>query len=145
MSNFSFLRACAMTAPISFTIRAFAASKANSRMLVPVAGTGRMKSIKSAAARAFVRDCKLQCPKRADLPFTVPVRVSLRMYYPSDRADLDESALLDALQSYSTLIGRKRVIHWPGIWLNDRLVREKHVYHGVDAANPRIEVHVEEL
>lgn len=133
-----------MTEPISFTIRAFAASKANSRKIVTTPG-GQLRVIKSAAARAFARDCKLQCPKRSDLPFTVPVRVSVWMYYPNERADLDESALLDALQAYSTLVDKERVVHWPGVWMNDRLVREKHVYHRVDVENPRVYVHVEEL
>lgn len=134
-----------MTAPITFTIRAFAASKANNRKIVETP-TGQLRVIKSASARAFATNCKQQCPKRADLPFTVPVMAIIRIYYPDQRADLDESALLDALQSYSRMEGKpkRRVIHWPGLWLNDRLVRTRFADHAIDAADPRIEMHVEE-
>lgn len=131
-----------MTEPISFAIRAFAASKANSRRIVEIAG--KLRSIKSKAALAFVRDCKVQCPKRADLPFTVPIRVFIKISYPNKRADLDESALLDALQTWMPPKGQPGA-GFTGVWKNDRLIREKHVWHAVDAANPRVEVLVEEL
>jgi len=32
-----------------------------------------------------------------------------------------------------------------GVYLNDRQVREKHVYHGIDRTNPRTEIIVEPL
>jgi hypothetical protein len=38
------------------------------------------------------------------------------------------------------------VLSWPrGVYRNDRQVREKHVFHGIDRANPRAEVTVEPL
>ncbi len=134
-----------MTAPLSFTILGVMESKANSRNIVETAG--KLRVIKSAKARAFATACKLQCPKRADLPFTEPVSVTVEAYYPDQRRDLDESALLDALQAYSTIDKKTkmRVVHWPGVWANDRLIRQKHVYHFIDAANPRVIVTVTEL
>ena len=118
--------------PIAFTIIANAASKSNRRRIVSTP-QGKLRSIKSREALAFVRDCKLQCPKRADLPFTVPVVMTLRMFYPDERSDMDESALLDALQSAYTGTGKARRMCWLGLYVNDRLVRERHVYHDVDA------------
>jgi hypothetical protein len=32
-----------------------------------------------------------------------------------------------------------------GVYRNDRQVREKHVYHAIDRANPRAEIEVEPL
>jgi Holliday junction resolvase RusA-like endonuclease len=52
--------------------------------------------------------------------------ISATVYYASQRPDLDISLLLDALQ------GR--------VYANDRQVREHHVHHGVDKANPRVEL-----
>ena len=52
-------------------------------------------------------------------------------YYASERKDLDIDLLLDCLQ------GR--------IYKNDRQVREKHLYHHIDRANPRVEIEIRNI
>lgn len=32
-----------------------------------------------------------------------------------------------------------------GVYLNDRQVREKHVFHGVDRNNPRVEIEIDSI
>jgi len=54
--------------------------------------------------------------------------VSITIYYASRRPDLDESVILDAMQDL--------------IYLNDRQVKEKHIYWGLDKENPRAEIQV---
>jgi Holliday junction resolvase RusA-like endonuclease len=39
----------------------------------------------------------------------------------------------------------QRLLIQKGVYVNDRLVREKHVYHGIDKKNPRVEVMVEPI
>lgn len=118
------------------------ASKANSRKLVTFGGRwltldgkktrvgGRPASIKSDKARAF----------EAYVSKTVPViqpllqgrlRFTAKIFYASERPDLDESVILDALQGH--------------IYKNDRQVREKHVVHAIDRNNPRCIIQVEEI
>lgn len=118
----------------SFVIEGEAASKANSRRLV--IREGRVRFIKSPEALAFERACILQIPARARVMYAEPVCITLWMFYRNERRDLDESVLLDCLQPRA---GRRGVI------LNDRQVREKHVYHGIDAKRPRVEVLIEAL
>jgi Holliday junction resolvase RusA-like endonuclease len=144
-----------MTA-IAFTIYGQAASKANSRKLVtrPFRGDDgqmhrRPMSIKSDAAREFERAALLQIPVTARVELTGPVRVTMRLYYASERPDLDESIVLDVMQSrYCTRMVKGRETKYclrKGVYLNDRQVREKHIYHAIDRANPRAEVMVEPL
>lgn len=78
------------------------------------------------------------------------MRVTLRIFYASQRPDLDESIVLDVLQDRygrrGTLNGEPvRELLQHGVYRNDRQVREKHVFHGIDKANPRTEVVVEPL
>ena len=56
--------------------------------------------------------------------------VHMWMYYATQRPDLDESLVLDLLQDK--------------IYVNDRQVRERHIYHGIDKENPRVEILVVE-
>lgn len=125
---------------IRFVIKGQAASKANSRQLVII--RGRPSTIKSAEARAFERDALLQIPASARVGYDGPVAVTLRIYYASERPDLDESIVLDVLQDQRAKVGAKRVVVARGVYLNDRQVREKHVYHGIDRVNPRVEIEV---
>jgi Holliday junction resolvase RusA-like endonuclease len=75
-----------------------------------------------------------------------PVSVTLHIFYASERPDLDESVVLDVLQDrYKTVEqdGEKvRVLVQRGVYVNDRQVREKHVFHGIDRANPRTVVQI---
>lgn len=103
------------------------ASKANSRRLVRF-GT-RPASIKSAKARAYVAAVQAQVPPLPTL-LTGELVAHIWIWYASRRPDLDESVILDALQ------GR--------IYVNDRQVRERHVYWGLDKDRPRARVIIEQ-
>lgn len=130
---------------IAFTILGEPASKANSRKLVTI--NGHPAVIKSEKALAYERDAAVQIPTAARKSIQVPVRVTLRIWYATERPDLDESLILDVLQDRwgHGADGKKRVLIQPGVYRNDRLVREKHVYHGIDKANPRTEIEIEEI
>jgi Holliday junction resolvase RusA-like endonuclease len=134
---------------VSLVILGEPASKANSRELVTF-GRGedaRPAMIKSKKARDYERDALLQIPPAARAMLEGPVRVTLRIYYASERPDLDESVVLDVLQArFAKRLGtRPREVERTGVYVNDRQVREKHVYHAIDRANPRAEIEVEEL
>lgn len=59
------------------------------------------------------------------------VCVEIKIYYASRRPDLDESLILDLLQDVA--------------YTNDRQVKEKHIYWGLDKENPRCEIKVSAL
>jgi Holliday junction resolvase RusA-like endonuclease len=130
---------------VSFTIIGEAASKANSRQIVTIGD--RPSVIKSKKARNYEHDALRQIPSAARLRLTGPVRVTLRIFYASERPDLDESIVLDVLQDRwkRSKESGERVLLQCGVYRNDRQVREKHVWHGIDRANPRAEIEVEAL
>ena len=141
---------------IVFTILGQPASKANSREIVArryrdAKGKVRTRpmSIKSDKARDYERTAMLQIPASARVELTGPVRVIIRIFYASERPDLDESVILDALQSRYRTVKRKgrevRECLRKGVVINDRQVRQKFVFHGIDRANPRAEITVEPL
>lgn len=105
------------------------ASKANSRQLVRLGN--RPAFIKSAKARAYEHAARLQLIAMRLEPIARPVKVTLRIFYRTQRPDLDESVVLDVLQGHA--------------YENDRQVREKHVFHAIDRENPRTVFHVEAL
>lgn len=124
------------------------ASKANSRQLVSFPdgkGGKRPALIKSKKARSYEADALKQIPPAVRLQLEGPVRVTLRIFYASERPDLDESVVLDVLQDRHEGKGEQRVLVQKGVYRNDRQVREKHVFHGIDRANPRTEVTVETM
>ncbi len=104
------------------------ASKANSRRVVRFGGMSRL--IKSAKALSYSDVFKQQCKPLATL-MTGDLRVTLRIYYASRRPDLDESLILDLMQGL--------------IYENDRQVKERHCYWGLDPENPRSEIIVEKI
>lgn len=110
---------------IKFVIRGEPASKANSRRLVMFGKKPAV--IKSMKAVDYVASFMRQCPKLAE-PMDGPVSVYVKIYYASRRPDLDETVILDAMQGY--------------IYVNDRQVRERHAYWGLDPENPRAEIEV---
>jgi hypothetical protein len=55
----------------------------------------------------------------------------MKIFYASRRSDLDESLILDLLQGV--------------IYVNDRQVKEKHIYWGLDKECPRAEIIVDVL
>lgn len=117
-----------MTTQILLTVYGEPASKANSRQLVRL--NGRPAFIKSSKARGYERDFKMQC-KKIDPLMEGDVSVTITIYYASRRPDLDESVILDCMQGF--------------IYVNDRQVKEKHIYHALDKANPRAEIMVKLL
>ena len=133
---------------IKFTIYGEAASKSNSRQLVSFPdgkGGKRPALIKSAKARDYEREALKQIPPLYRQRIEGPVRVTIRIFYASQRPDLDESVILDVLQDRYSGRGEFRELVQKGVIRNDRQVREKHVHHGIDKANPRAEIEVEPL
>lgn len=131
--------------PLRFTILGEAASKANSRQLVTIGGKPRF--IKSKKARDFMKGARLQVPPACRVRLQGPVAVLLHMHYATERPDLDESVVLDALQDHFVITvlpgGRvRRDLVQSGVYCNDRQVRWKLVVHHVDRLNPRVEVQV---
>jgi Holliday junction resolvase RusA-like endonuclease len=104
------------------------ASKANSRRLVTIRGQARL--IKSQKALDYVAAVKRTYPPLVPL-LEGDLRMTADVYYASRRPDLDVSLILDALQDI--------------VYRNDRQVREMHLYHRLDRANPRAEIPLEEL
>ena len=140
---------------IAFTIFGEPASKANSREIVTF-GRGdnkRAAVIKSEKARGYEDNALRQIPPRARVQLKGPVRVTVRIFYATERPDLDESVVLDVLQDRwasekrdkAGNVTRPKTLLQRGVYVNDRQVREKHVFHGIDKANPRAEITVEPL
>ena len=104
------------------------ASKANSRRVVHYGGMSRL--IKSKKALSYSDVFKQQCKPLATL-MTGDLRVTLHIFYASRRPDLDESLILDLMQGL--------------IYENDRQVKERHCYWGLDPDNPRAEIIIERI
>ena len=121
---------------IKLTILGEPYSKANSRKLVTFGN--RPASIKSTGALQYEKSAIMQIPDNAKQMLTDPVAVTMRIYYASQRKDLDESLILDCLQAKKS----KGAIVRRGVYVNDRQVREKHIYHFIDKACPRAEIEV---
>lgn len=135
---------------ISFTILGEPASKANSRIPRPMGrgdnGKPRIMLIKSKKALNYERDALRQIPPACRVRLSGPVRITMRVFYASERPDLDESVILDVLQDrYAKRKDGERELVQKGVYQNDRQVREKHVFHAIDRANPRAEIEVEPL
>ena len=104
------------------------ASKANSRRVVHYGGMSRL--IKSKKALTYSDVFRQQCKPLATL-MTGDLRVTLHIFYASRRPDLDESLILDLMQGL--------------IYENDRQVKERHCYWGLDPDNPRAEIIIERI
>ena len=104
------------------------ASKANSRKIVMFGK--RPAIIKSQKARDYVKNFEKQCPK-LDTLVTDDLVVEITIFYGSRRPDLDESVILDCMQGK--------------IYVNDRQVKQKHIYWGLDRERPRTHVRVSPL
>ena len=116
------------TQALVWIIRGEPASKANSRRVVKIGNMSRL--IKSAKALSYSEAFKLQARPVSPL-IENDVRVTMHIFYASRRPDLDESLILDLLQGV--------------LYVNDRQVKEKHVYWGLDKDNPRTEILLETL
>ena len=104
------------------------ASKSNSRQLVTI--HGRPAFIKSKKGRAYVESSRAQLPVLDPL-LTGKLKATIRIFYATERPDLDESLILDVMQGY--------------FYKNDRQVREKHIFHAIDRQNPRAEIEIEPI
>lgn len=124
---------------VQLTILGEPASKANQRQLVKFGD--RPAIIKSAKARNYEQSAALQIPSSARMMLVGRLRVTIHIYYATQRPDLDESVVLDVLQAKR----KKGVLLREGVYNNDRQVREKHIYHHIDANRPRAEICVETL
>ena len=121
----------------SGTIYGEPASKGNSRELKMLwrrdKKTKQLRNmlsvVKSEKALAYCKAVARQVPVRRPL-LAGPLKAVIRVYYASERPDLDVSIILDALQDR--------------VYRNDRQVREQHLYHSIDRDNPRAEVIIEE-
>ena len=110
---------------VTFTVYGEPASKANSRKMVLI--KGRPALIKSQKARDYVKTFEQQCPV-LEVPTTEDVAVEMMIYYASRRPDLDESLILDCMQCR--------------VYKNDRQVKQKFIYWGLDKENPRSVIRV---
>lgn len=128
---------------ITFTIHGEPASKANSRQIVKFGE--RTAMVKGTKALSYERDALRQIPPACRLQIDGPVRVTMRIFYATERPDLDESLILDILQDRYKGKGEDRVLVQRGVYRNDRQVREKHVFHAIDRKNPRAEITVESI
>lgn len=109
---------------ISFTILGEPASKANSRRW-----TGKY-FIKSKKALDYSVEFKRQCPTLEPL-MDGDLKATIHIWYASRRPDLDASLIFDLMQER--------------IYLNDRQLKEMHLYHGLDKDCPRAEITVEKI
>jgi len=104
----------------------------------------RPMSIKSEKARNFEATAQLQIPAWARVELAGPVRVVMKIYYASERPDLDESVVLDVMQSKYRMVREKgrdvRKCLRRGVYVNDRQVAQKFILRAIDAENPRAEV-----
>ena len=101
------------------------ASKANSRQIVMFGK--RPAIIKSKKARDYVKTFEKQAASLEAL-LEGDLAVHITIYYASRRPDLDESVILDCMEGV--------------IYVNDRQVKEKHIFHGLDKDHPRSEIFV---
>lgn len=104
------------------------ASKSNSRKFVRFGSMPRL--IKSEKARSYSDAFKQQCPPLPKL-MSGDLKVTMWIYYASRRPDLDETLILDLLQGL--------------VYENDRQVKERHTYWGLDPEKPRAEIIVEKM
>lgn len=84
--------------------------------------------IKSQKALDFEKYALLQLKKIVGKHKAMEQDVVLEatIFYSSRRPDLDESLLMDILQK-------------AGVYTNDRLIKEKHIFWGLDKDKPRVE------
>jgi len=112
---------------MEFCIKGQPFSKANSRRLVKRGN--KLVSIKSEKALNYQESALWQLKSiiGRHKPFSVPVAVEITIYYPDRRQDLDPSLILDIMQK-------------AGVYENDRLVQEMHLFREIDKENPRSEI-----
>lgn len=113
-----------MPSTVKFTVYGEPASKANSRRW-----TGKF-FIKSEKALNYGKEFAKQCPT-LDMLMVGDLKITIKIFYKSRRPDLDPSLIFDLMQNK--------------IYLNDRQLKEHHIYWGLDPQNPRAEIKIERL
>ena len=113
---------------LTLFIKGEPASKANSRRVVKFGTMSRL--IKSQKALDYSEYFRQQITPITPL-MSGDIRMYITIYYASRRPDLDESLILDLLQGL--------------VYVNDRQVKERHTYWGLDPKNPRTEIIIEQL
>lgn len=113
---------------LALFIKGEPASKANSRRVVKFGTMSRL--IKSQKALDYSDAFRMQCPAITPL-MSGDIRMHITIYYASRRPDLDETLILDLLQGL--------------VYVNDRQVKERHTYWGLDPENPRTEIIIEQM
>ena len=114
-------------------------SKANSRRIANWGGVIKSKKALDYSA-SFAKQLAFLRPRKQ---LTGDLVISIRIWYASRRPDLDESLILDLLQQRKD---KRTGAVTPGVYANDRQLKECHVYHmGIDKVNPRAEIVVETL
>jgi hypothetical protein len=113
---------------ITLFIKGEPASKANSRRVVKFGSMSRL--IKSQKALNYSEYFRQQVMPITPL-MSGDIKMHITIYYASRRPDLDESLILDLLQGL--------------VYKNDRQVKERHTYWGLDPENPRAEIIIEQL
>lgn len=113
------------------TIYGQAYSKANRRQMVINPKTKKPMFIKNDKALAYAEDFMRQVVWGHE---AIECKLALycTMYYKTERPDLDESLVMDCLEK-------------SGVIKNDRLIREKHIYHFIDKDNPRVDIELREI
>lgn len=128
---------------IAFTIYSEPASKANSRRLVKFGN--RPALIKSDKARAYEKTALMQIPEDAKQMLDCDVSATIKIYYASRRPDLDPSVIFDVMQAKFKGSGKDKSLVRGGVYVNDRQVKEMHIYHVIDKDNPRAEIEITAL
>lgn len=105
-------------------------SKSNRRQMVFNKKTKNPMFIKNQKALDYVESFKAQVVW-SHPPLECKLIMNLNIYYMTERPDLDESLVMDCLEN-------------SGVVKNDRLIREKHIYHFIDKENPRAEIELRE-
>lgn len=95
-------------------------SKANNRRLVTI--NGKPRFIKSKRGIELAKQWEKECPVLKE-PIKDDIVAYIKLFYTTRRPDLDESLILDLLQG-------KLIV-------NDRQVRERHTFWGLDKSRPR--------
>jgi hypothetical protein len=113
---------------LSLFIKGEPASKANSRRVVKFGSMSRL--IKSQKALDYSDYFRQQITPITPL-MSGDIRMHITIFYASRRPDLDESLILDLLQGL--------------VYVNDRQVKERHTYWGLDSENPRAEIIIEQI
>lgn len=113
---------------LTLFIKGEPASKANSRRVVKFGSMSRL--IKSQKALDYSEYFQQQVMPITPL-MSGDIKMHITIYYASRRPDLDESLILDLLQGL--------------VYKNDRQVKERHTYWGLDPENPRAEIIIEQL